>query len=170
MSLDWMGENRELVEKFIRLFNTYARQYTKVHALEGTSIKTSSAQIQTLEYIIETDGQEKMSEIAARIGVTRATFSNNVKKLIDLGYLQKSHNRSNQKDIYVTATPQGLQAYREYSEFIYKSWFHDMFALADQIPAEYVEVLKKMLDGFTDAFNASGSTVRPKTWEERPTL
>ena len=156
MSLEWMGQHRDLVEKFIRLFNTYARQYSKSYALEGTSIRTSSAQIQTLEYIIEADGTKKMSEIATKIGVTRATFSNNVRKLIELGYLEKSHDGTNHKDIYVRATSKGLQVYHEYSEFIYQIWFRDMFELIDTIPEKYIQVFKEVLDGFTGAFSGNG--------------
>ena len=103
METDWMGRHRELVEKFIRLFNVYARRYTMVSHLDHTNVETSSAQIQTLEYILEADGSQKMSEIASRMGITRGTFSNNVKKLVEKGYLQKSYNPDNKKDVFAVS-------------------------------------------------------------------
>ncbi|WP_343249311.1 MarR family winged helix-turn-helix transcriptional regulator [Diplocloster hominis] len=159
METDWMGRHRDLVEKFIRLFNVYARRYTTVSYLENTNVETSSAQIQTLEYILEADGSQKMSEIASRMGITRGTFSNNVKKLVEKGYLQKSNNPDNKKDVFVTVTAKGKQAYQEYSDYIYRLWFHRMFELADQIPEEYLDTFKELLDGFTEAFNKEGGAV-----------
>lgn len=156
MKLEWMGEQRDLIEKFIRLFNTYARQYSHVYSLEGTSVITSAAQIQTLEYIIEVNGEEKMSEIAAKLGITRGAFSNNVKKLIQNGYLEKSQGVNNHKDIFLTATTKGLQAYQEYSRFIYDGCFKEIFRLADTIPPEHLDTFKEILNCFTHAFNAKG--------------
>ena len=98
-----------------------------VSHLDHTNVETSSAQIQTLEYILEADGSQKMSEIASRMGITRGTFSNNVKKLVEKGYLQKSYNPDNKKDVFVTVTAKGKQAYQEYSEYIYRLWFQRMF-------------------------------------------
>ena len=162
MKLEWMGNHRELVEKFILLFNTYARQYSGEHRLEGTDVVTSSAQIQTLEYIIEADGSVNMSSIANRIGITRGTFSNNVKKLMEKGYLEKYQEEGNSKNIYIRATDEGMKAYEEYAKFIYEEWFREMFALADTMPEEQIKTLEKILDGFTNAFNNDG-----KHWKER---
>jgi len=156
MQLEWMGKNRSLIEKFILLFNTYARQYSCVYQLQGTSIEVSSAQIQTLEYIIEANGTQKMSEIATRIGITRGTFSNNVKKLIEKGYLEKTQTEHNKKEVYVQPTPEGIQIYKEYTAFIYKQCFKDVFKLADTIPDEHLETFKQILDRLTTAFNAEG--------------
>ena len=158
METDWMGRHRELVEKFIRLFNVYARRYTMVSHLDHTNVETSSAQIQTLEYILEADGSQKMSEIASRMGITRGTFSNNVKKLVEKGYLQKSYNPDNKKDVFVTVTAKGKQAYQEYSEYIYRLWFQRLFELADRIPEEHLHTFKEILDGFTEAFNSEEGT------------
>ena len=157
MQLEWMGKHRELVEKFILLFNTYARQYSGEHHLEGTNVTTSSAQIQTLEYIIEAGSTENMTSIADRIGITRGTFSNNVKNLLEKGYLEKYHEPGNKKNIYIKATEKGLQAYEEYSNFIYQAWFEEMFEMVDTMPEEQIETLIKILDGFTNAFNSDGN-------------
>ncbi len=97
-----------------------------------------------------------MSEIAAKLGITRGAFSNNVSKLIRNGYLQKERDINNQKDIFLTATPKGLQAYSEYSQFVYEGCFKEIFSLADTIPPEHTETFKKIIDCFTIAFNAKG--------------
>lgn len=157
MNLEWMGQYRGLVEQFIRLFNIYARQYSMEYKLEGTNVTTSSAQIQTLEYIIEANGTEKMTAIADKIGVTRGTFSNNVKKLMEKGYLEKYHDEDNRKDIYLKATEKGITAYEEYSTFIYQSWFQEMFVLLDTIPEEHRATLEEILKGFAEVFSGDGS-------------
>lgn len=151
----WMGKHRTLVDRFIRLFNTYTRQYTTVNPLEGTPFEVSSVQIHTLEYILEGEGQ-KMSQIAERMGISRSAFSNNINKLVAKGYLEKQKNPNNQKDIYLKVTPLGRELYQAYSEFIYRAWYKKMFALADQMPPESMELLIQILDGFTEAFMGNG--------------
>lgn len=154
--LKWMGDHRILIQKVFCLFNTYARQYNSAYLCEGTHVLLSSAQIQVMEHVMEADGNEKMSDIAANIGITKGTFSNNVKKLVERGYLEKRYCNGNQKDIFLRVTPAGNEIYREYSDFIYQYCFKDIFELVDVFSAEEKKTLEALLDRFTDAFNAGG--------------
>ena len=96
-----MGDHRELIEKIIKYGNAYSNTY-KLERSYGTDMMFSASQIQTLEYILEAeDKEEKMSEMAARLGVSRSTFSKNVKNLTEKGLLEKFHLSGNRKDIYV---------------------------------------------------------------------
>lgn len=147
----WMGPHRELVEKFIKLLNTYARIYSIVSPLGNSGLLLSPAKIQTIEYIMENDGQ-KMSEIASRMGITRGTFSNTVNKLVDEGYVFKEFKAGNKKDICLGVTPAGKKLYSEYAEYIYHDWFLEMFSLLDTMTDEDKETLKVILDGFTEMF------------------
>lgn len=146
--LEWMDKHRQLVEKIIKYGNAYAHVYNKQWDYH-TNIVFSAAQIQVLEYVLENENQ-KMSEIAKRLGITRSAFSKNVKKLIDKDLLEKFHSHDNQKDIFLRVTAQGEEVYSQYSKYIFEKCFREMFEVADQIPQQYLELMAKMLDNFAE--------------------
>jgi len=148
MNTDWMGQYRGLVEKIIHLCNKSATHFN-VSADYNTPIKITAHQIQVIEYLLE-GRDEKMSDVAKRLGVSRGTFSGSVSKLISMGCLEKKHVGNNKKNLYLSVTPLGHKVYSDYSKFIYSHWFKDMFAMADQIPPEYIKIFENMLKGFAD--------------------
>lgn len=160
----WMGRHRPLLERISRLLNTYTRQYTTINVLEDSGFAVSSVQVQTLEFVLDSEG-EKMSTIAARIGISRSTFSNNIKKMVELGYLEKYKVAGNNKDIYLQVTAKGREAYRVYANFICRAWFDRMFELADRIPQEHMETFYQILDGYTEAFMGDGRIPRQEMQE-----
>ncbi len=150
MELKWMERHRSLIEKMIRYGNAYAYTFRKQRSF-GTDTLFSASQIQTLEYILEAeDSDEKMTEMAARLGVSKATFSKNVKSLMDKGLLEKFHCEGNQKNIYVKPTDKGREVYEEYTRFICENLFDQILDIADQVPPEYLKAMEDMLDYFAD--------------------
>ncbi|MGO4529273.1 MarR family winged helix-turn-helix transcriptional regulator [Paenibacillus sp. 2TAF8] len=150
MKLDWMGDHRELVEKIIKYGNAYSNTY-KLQRSYGTDMTFSAAQIQTLEYILEAEDQEeKMSEMAARLGVSRSTFSKNVKNLTEKGLLEKYHLSGNRKDIYVKPSAKGREVYTKYTAIVRELCFDDIFKLADQITEADKKSFIRIMDLFAD--------------------
>ncbi|QOS78053.1 winged helix-turn-helix transcriptional regulator [Paenibacillus sp. JNUCC31] len=150
MKLDWMGDHRDLIEKIIKYGNAYSNTY-KLQRSYGTDMTFSASQIQTLEYILEAEDQEeKMSEMAARLGVSRSTFSKNVKNLKEKGLLEKYHLSGNRKDIYVKPSDKGREVYANYTEFVRKLCFDDIFKQADQISEANKESFIRIMDLLAD--------------------
>lgn len=146
MKLQWMEKHRSLIEKMIRCGNVYAYTFRKQRSF-GTESSFSVSQIQTLEYIIETEeSDEKMSDMARRLGVSKATFSKNVNNLMEKGLLEKFHCEGNQKNIYVKPTEKGRKVYNEYATFILNDMFNDFLDKADKIPQEYIKQVEDMMD------------------------
>lgn len=150
MKLEWMGNHRTLVEKIIKYGNAYSNTY-KLQRSYGTDVMFSASQIQTLEYILEAeDKEEKMSEMAARLGVSRSTFSKNVKNLTEKGLLEKYHLSGNRKDIYVKPSAKGREVYAEYTAFVRELCFDEIFQYADNISAtdqdNFIRILDKLAD------------------------
>lgn len=111
----------------------------------------SASQIQTLEYILEAeDKEEKMSEMAARLGVSRSTFSKNVKNLTEKGLLEKFHLSGNRKDIYVKPSEKGREVYAKYTEFVRELCFDEIFKYADQISEADKQNFVRIMDLFAD--------------------
>ena len=148
LKLEWMAKHRLFVEKIIKYGNAYAAMYNKQLSYH-TDILFSAAQIQVIEYVLENENQ-KMIEIARRLGITRGAFSKNVKKLLDKGLLGKFQQPGNQKDIYLRVTPAGEAVYAQYSKYIYESCFKEMFEQAEQIPPHYTKLLTDMFDYFAE--------------------
>lgn len=150
MKLEWMGNHRALIEKIIKYGNAYSNTY-KLQRSYGTDVMFSASQIQTLEYILEAESKdEKMTEMAARLGVSRSTFSKNVKSLTENGLLEKYHLSGNRKDIYVKPSVKGREVYEKYTEFVREVCFNDIFEYADKIPEAEKEHFIRILDLFAD--------------------
>lgn len=151
MILDWMGNHRALIEKIIKYGNAYSNTY-KLQRSYGTDVMFSAAQIQTLEYILEAEDQdEKMSEMAARLGVSRSTFSKNVKNLMEKGLLEKYHLSGNRKDIYVKPSAKGREVYANYTAFVRELCFDEVFKYADTISETDKESFTRIMDVLADA-------------------
>lgn len=148
MKLVWMEKHRQLVEKLIKYGNAYAHIYNRQMNYQA-EMDFSAAQIQVLEYVLENE-DEKMSEIAKRLGVSRSAFSKNVKKLMEKGLLEKFRCNNNQKDIFLKVTELGKTVYEQYSAFIYEACFKELFEIADQIPAESIALITRLMDVFAD--------------------
>ncbi|MEC1179876.1 MarR family transcriptional regulator [Metasolibacillus meyeri] len=150
MKLEWMGNHRALIEKMIKYGNAYSNTYKRQFTY-GTNILLTASQIQTLEYIIEADDEDqKMSEMAERLGVSRSAFSKNVKNLAEKGLLEKYRLSGNRKDIYVKPSSEGYALYQQYTEYILKECFDDMFHIANRIPESAKEDFMVLLDRFSD--------------------
>ncbi len=151
MKLDWMGNHRALIEKIIKYGNAYSNTY-KLQRSYGTDVMFSAAQIQTLEYILEAEDQEeKMSEMASRLGVSRSTFSKNVKNLMEKGLLEKYHLSGNRKDIYVKPSAKGREVYARYTAFVRELCFDEIFKYADTISEADKESFTRIMDVLADA-------------------
>jgi DNA-binding MarR family transcriptional regulator len=154
MKLDWMQQHRMLIEKMIKFGNAYANSY-KVQRDYGTSVEFSALQIQVFEYILETEEiNEKMSVKANRLGVSKSTFSKNVKILMEKGMLEKFRRKGNQKDVFVKPTSQGRDIYSKYVDWVRESVFNELFKIADQMSEDDRARTCKMLDLFSEALIA----------------
>ena len=111
MKLTWMGEYRDVVEALIHYCNIYAAAY-KVEKMTYHGVTYSYAQIQVLEYLLENEEREEnMSAIAARLGITRSSFTKIVNRLVDKGLLEKSRMPGSRKERRVTVNDKGRELY-----------------------------------------------------------
>lgn len=144
----WLGEYRPLVQRIIYLCNASATRFAIPQYYE-TEYKLTGIQLQIIEYALE--GQnDKMSVISDRLGITRGAFSNNVKKLEELGLIYKEHRDNNKKDFYLVVTEKGVEEYKKYAVCVYEHCLKHVFAIADQIPGEYIRAFEEMLKTYAD--------------------
>ena len=143
-----MEQNRELFEKIIKCGNIYANNHHKVVNL-GLYNDVSLSQIQVLEYVLEVENQ-KMSDIAKRLGITKSALSQIAKKLEEKGWLEKYRCNNNKKEIFLKVTAQGKNVYITYSKAMHEFFFKDIFDISKQIPKKYSDIFIKMFDIMAD--------------------
>jgi len=144
MKLKWLGEHRSLIEALIYFANNYMRVYNKEFL--GDKVKISFSQIQVVEYLLENEEyNQKMSEVAKRLGITASSFTKLVNKLVEKGILQKYHIKGNKKDIIIRVTPLGKCEYQKYSEQIATILFSEMFQIGEEVSEKEREVFTRML-------------------------
>lgn len=147
MELEWLGKYRGFVGKLMKFGNAYARTYNDEARTGGSPLRLSSAQIQTMECIMENEEHNpNMAEIAARLGMTPSAFSKNVKKMTERGLLEKYQTSTNRKSIIVRVSEEGKAVYRQYAQHALNMLFKDMFKKLDDIPPEYVEQFSEILE------------------------
>lgn len=144
MKLQWLGEYRELIEALIYFANNYSNVHNKEFI--GDEKKVSFSQIQVVEYLLENEEyNQKMSEVASRLGITDSSFTKLVNKMVGKGYLQKYHIEGNKKDIIIQVTPFGRMEYQKYTEQYAKKIFNEMFELGKELSKKELDVFTKML-------------------------
>ena len=163
MDLIWLGKYRSFFENLFFYTNVYGQAYT-LQGFHDTSVPCSLAQIQVLEYILENEEKnQKMSEVAKRLGISPSAFSKNVKKMMEKKLLEKYRCANNQKDIIIKASPLGRKVYQEYVSSLWKRRFERTFAMLDEIPEKYVAKFAEILK-----FNAEAMLEQMIERQEQP--
>ena len=145
MKLAWMGEYREVVEALIHYCNIYAGAY-KLEKMEYKGVKYSYAQIQVLEYLLESEDRcENMSSIAARLGITRSNFSKIAGRLVAKGLLDKEYLPGSRKEMQLRVNSLGRELYGAYSQDILRWHFSPMFRELDRIGKSDYPVIRDAL-------------------------
>ena len=97
MKLEWMGPYREMIGDFYRSANGYS-QLCKTEMF-GDPVRFSPYEVQIMEHILEYADQHKnMKWYAERLGLSQATYSKYVRKLVDKGLVEKYHASGNKPD------------------------------------------------------------------------
>ncbi|MCI7136446.1 MAG: MarR family winged helix-turn-helix transcriptional regulator [Candidatus Limivicinus sp.] len=144
----WLREYRLLIHRIIFLCNASATRFAIPQYYE-TEYKLTGTQFQIIEYALE-GRNDKMSVISDRLGITRGAFSNNVKKLEELGLLYKEHRENNKKDYFLVVTEKGVEEYKKYAACIYDHCLKYVFAVADKIPKKYIREFEDMLEIYAE--------------------
>lgn len=148
MKLSWMGPYRGIIGDFYRSANGYS-QICKIE-LFGEKVKFSPYEVQIIEHILEYAEQCKnMKWYANRLGLSQATYSKYVQKLVKKGMLEKYHSNINKKDIILKVSPLGMKEYSAYAEFIENRWFNELFKLLDSASPEELETVRKVFSIFS---------------------
>ena len=147
MKLEWMGPYREIIGDFYRSANGYS-QICKTEMF-GEPVSFSPYEVQIMEHILEYADQHKnMKWYASRLGLSQATYSKYVRRLVDKGLVEKYHAAGNKKNVILMVSPLGLKEYREYAALAKERWFQELFELLDHVSPQELETVKKVFSIF----------------------
>ena len=143
MKLEWMGAYRDIVGDFYRSANGYS-QICKTE-LFGDRIRFSPYEVQIMEHVMEhADEHKNMKWYAEQLGLSQATYSKYVRKLVEKGLLEKYHTEENRKDIILMVSPLGLEEYARYAEEMKETVFRELFDLLDSISPAELEAVREV--------------------------
>jgi DNA-binding MarR family transcriptional regulator len=147
MKLEWMGRYRDMIGDFYRSANGYS-QICK-NELFGEPVLFSPYEVQIMEHILEhADEHRNMKWYASQLGLSQATYSKYVQKLVDKGLVEKYHTSGNRKDIILMVSPLGLQEYQAYAAFAGSELFRDLFVYLDSLGEAELETVNKVFSLF----------------------
>ena len=147
MKLEWMRQYRDIIGNFYRSANGYS-QICKMEMF-GSPNPFSPYEVQIMEHILEYADQNKnMKWYASRLGLSQATYSKYVQKLVDKGLLEKYHTVGNRKDVILKLSPLAIREYEEYARFSEANHFRELFELLDSVTPEELEAVKKTFSIF----------------------
>ncbi len=143
MKLKWMRQYRQIIGDFYRSANGYS-QICKTEIF-GDTVKFSPYEVQIMEHIMEhADDHKNMKWYAEHLGLSQATYSKYVKKLVDKGLIEKYHTTGNKKNIILKVSELGMEEYQEYAKIAEETWFDELFDILDQATPSELELIEKM--------------------------
>jgi MarR family transcriptional regulator, organic hydroperoxide resistance regulator len=105
----------ELLERILATFDRLMHRLMATHAPELNAIDLTMAQTKAM-YIVLAAGQLRMSELAARLGITSSTATGQVDRLVELGLLERHEDPADRRQVVVTATDQAEVAVERFRE------------------------------------------------------
>lgn len=107
--------DRPALASALEAFEVFQQRLMAVHAADFTMLDITMAQAKLL-YVLTAGGELSVSEIARRLGVTVSTASGAVDHLVGLGYLARSDDPANRRQVRVSVTPLGMQTLEQIRE------------------------------------------------------
>lgn len=139
---------RHVNDLLVETFNSILRVEENVvrnRLTEGLTI----SEVHTI-HAIGLHGSSPMNVIAARLDVTLATCTTAVGKLVAKGFAERSRSDTDRRQVLVSLTKEGRQAYRVH-ELFHKEMVDAAFAdLTEEEEAVLVRALTKVRDFFEE--------------------
>jgi len=122
------------------------------HAADFTTLDITMAQAKLL-YVVSARGELSMSEIARQLGVTASTASGAVDHLVGLGYLARSDDPANRRQVRVSVTPLGSQTLEQIRELSTRQ----LRMLFELVSDDDLEVIERATRIMSDAVSVSSA-------------
>jgi DNA-binding MarR family transcriptional regulator len=140
---------RPALEATLEAFEAFQQRIMAVHAPEFTSIDMTMAQAKLL-YVVTATGEQSMSEIAQRLGVTISTASGAVDHLVSIGLLNRVDDPANRRQVRVSVTRYGLETLEQLRELSARQ-MRALFEVVGDADLEVIQHAIRILDTAVEA-------------------
>lgn len=168
MVLPKKQSDRPAIARVLATFEGFQQQLMAIHADDFTTLDITMAQAKLL-YVLMAGGEMSVSEIGRRLGITVSTASGAVDHLVGMGYLARSDDPANRRQVRVSVTPLGsgtLEQVRELST-------RQLRALFELLSDDELDVIDRaaqiMASAVSKAVEAAASASSPTTQMSRST-
>lgn len=103
------------VERVIAVFERFMHRLMENHAPELNAIEMTMSQTKAM-YLLIAAGRLRMSDLAARLGVTSSTATGAVDGLVALGLVERHEDPADRRQVLVTPTPIAESALEQFRE------------------------------------------------------
>lgn len=156
------GPAHERIERVVRAYEAFMHALMSQHAPEVTSIDITMAQAKALYAVLAT-GELRMSDLAARLGVTSSTATGQVDRLVELGLLDRRDEPGDRRHVVVVATAQAAATMEHLRELNSRR----MRDLLGHVPPDELVVVEQAIAILNRSF-VGGTADSPATHSNQP--
>lgn len=150
---------RPALARALAVFEVFQQRLMGAHAAEFTTLDITMAQAKLL-YVVSAGGELSMSEIAQRLGVTVSTASGAVDHLVGIGFLARSDDPANRRQVRVSVTQLGTDTLEQVRELSTRQLRQLFEVLSDADLAVVEQAIRIMSDAVG---RSAGGTSTPAT-------
>jgi len=149
---------RPALSRALATFEIFQHGLMAAHAADFTTLDITMSQAKLL-YVLTAGGELSMSEIAKRLGVTVSTASGAVEHLVGSGYLARSDDPANRRQVRVSVTPLGSQTLEQVRELSTRQ----LRTLFELVGDEDLEIIERALRIMADAVSRTAEDATSQT-------
>lgn len=146
------------IERVIAVFETLMHRLMATHAPELSAVDLTMSQTKGL-YLVLAAGQLRMSELAARLGVTSSTATGQVDRLVELGLVERHEDPADRRQVVVSPTSTAESTMERFRELNSRR----MRELLDRLDGDDLVTVERALLILDAALDAEASEVDPTT-------
>lgn len=160
----------EDLDRVLAVFDRLMHRLMATHAPELSAIELTMSQTKAM-YLVLASGPMRMSELAARLGVTSSTATGQVDRLVELGFLARSEEPTDRRQVVISATETGAATLEHFRELNSRR-MREMLARIDGADFAVVEqalgILAAAADREPDPTHPTDPTVTTTSNEGNP--
>ena len=122
------------------------------HVPEFTEVGVTMAQAKVL-YVVAAAGELRMSELASRLGVGMSAASEQVDRLVDLGFLTRRSDAADRRQVVVTTTPAAVELLERFRELNQRQ----LRELLERLDADELAVVDRSIEIFANAMDRTAT-------------
>ena len=141
------------IERVIAVYEHLMQRLMATHAPEMNAVDLTMAQAKAL-YLVYAAGELRMSELAARLGVTSSTATGQADRLVELGFLERHADPSDRRQVVVRTTAEAAASLEHLRELN----THRMRELLSHVPPGDLLVVERAIAVLADAMDAESAS------------